>query len=162
MFSIIAGELKGINVAEVLGKIKNFSDKNKVKIAVLNADFVIGKEHLVSASKHAIGAFEKGKNIANKLETEILLYACGERQIGKAIAKAGIKKTTKRIALVAVGKCKLAELVSELGLRINNKILKDNIEQKLKKLKFTKEEINACTNPKDLILERIALLKETK
>ncbi|MDI6708231.1 MAG: KEOPS complex subunit Cgi121 [Candidatus Thermoplasmatota archaeon] len=157
MFSIIAGRLKG---GDKFLKIKNFSSKSKVKIAALNADIIIGKEHLVSACNHAIKAFERGKNIANKLENEILLYVCGERQIARAIAKAGIKRTTERVALVIVGKCSIAKLISELGLQVNNKILESNITQKLKKFKFSKEEINACTNAKDLILERIALLKE--
>jgi KEOPS complex subunit Cgi121 len=160
MFSVVAGRLEKCN-NKLFAKIENFSNKNKVKIAALNADVIIGKEHLVSACKHAIKAFEKGKNIANKLETEILLYVCSERQIAKAIAKAGIKKTAKKIALVVVGKCNITKLVSELRLRIDNKILESNIKQKLKKFNFSKEEINSCTNPKDLILERVALLKES-
>ncbi|MBU4256576.1 MAG: KEOPS complex subunit Cgi121 [Candidatus Thermoplasmatota archaeon] len=169
------GEIKNINV--FLEKIKSFSEENNVEIAVLDAEKVFGKEHLLSAVEHTLRAFERKRNISNTLTTEILVYASCERQIKSAIEKMGIKDGCRRVAIVVIDKTrggqrkceegfhqklsKSEKLLSFLHLIRNDSVLKNDINT-LKYFGITENEINAVTTPKDLILERIALLDVRK
>lgn len=158
------GEIKNINV--FLEKIKSFSEENNVEIAVLDAEKVFGKEHLLSAVEHTLRAFERKRNISNTLTTEILVYASCERQIKSAIEKMGIKDGCRRVAIVVIdkgegGMRKSEKLLSFLRLRRNDSVLENDVNT-LKYFGITENEINAVTTPKDLILERIALLDVRK
>lgn len=59
---------------------------------LLDPDMVCGKDHILSAVMHAERAFENDTNRSKTLLTEIILYAAGERQIGKAMKKMRPKK----------------------------------------------------------------------
>jgi len=56
-------------------------------VILLNSEFVCGKDHILSAFMHAERAFAYGTNRSKTLLTETILYAAGERQISKALAK---------------------------------------------------------------------------
>lgn len=160
MISILGGKIKTYSVSEILEKIKHYSLKNRITIAILNADFVLGKEHLLSAAEHALRAFEKKRNLSKHLETEILLYASGERQINEAIDKIGIKGTSEKVALVVIGKANIPKMLSALNIERNDSVLERDIEKKLSRFGFTESEIKSVNKPEDLILEKIALLVE--
>lgn len=151
----VEGEIK--NPEFFLEKINSFSEKKNVEIAVLNAGMVFGKEHLLSSAKHALLSFEKKKSFSNKLSTEILVYASCDNQIGNAIQKMGIKKGTKKIALVVIGECSINNLVSFLKMKRNDSVL-ENPAKILKYFGVTENEIKAVHSPKELILEKIALI----
>jgi len=157
------GEMKNIDV--FLEKIKIFSEENNVEIAVLDAEMVFGKEHLVSAAQHALKAFEKKRSFSNNLATEILVYASCENQIKNAIEKIGIKERCKKIAIVIIDKteekCEYEKLLSVLHLKRNDSVLENDVSI-LKDFGITENEINATQTPKNLILERIALLDVRK
>lgn len=162
MIVVMSAKAKPGSPARLLDKVKKFSSKHNVKIAVLNADFVLGKDHLLSACRHALKAFDRHKNISKNLETEVLLYTCGERQIKSALAKVGIKENTEHIAFVIIGKCSISKLLSELGVERDDKLLEGNFQAKLKNFRLTKNELSAVSTAKDLILERIAMLRAKK
>ncbi|MBU2564859.1 MAG: KEOPS complex subunit Cgi121, partial [Candidatus Thermoplasmatota archaeon] len=163
------GEIKNTNV--FLEKIKSFSEENNVEIAVLDAEKVFGKEHLLSAVEHTLRAFERKRNISNTLTTEILVYASCERQIKSAIEKMGIKDGARRVAFVVIDKTggrqhkceeglhqklsKSEKLLSFLHLIRNDSVLENDINA-LKDFGVTENEINSVHTPRDLILERIA------
>lgn len=166
MVEIIGAEGEIKNTKVFLEKIKSFSEENNVEIAVLDAEKVFGKEHLISAVEHTLRAFERKRNISNSLITEILVYASCERQIKSAIEKMGIKDGCRRVAIVVIDKGeggirKSEKLLSFLHLRRNDSILENDINA-LKDFGITENEINSAHNPKDLILERIALLDVRK
>lgn len=166
MVEIIGAEGEIKNTKVFLEKIKSFSEENNVEIAVLDAEKVFGKEHLISAVEHTLRAFERKRNISNSLTTEILVYASCERQIKSAIEKMGIKDGCRRVAIVVIDKGeggirKSEKLLSFLHLRRNDSILENDINA-LKDFGITENEINSAHNPKDLILERIALLDVRK
>ena len=177
MVEIIGAEGEIKNTKVFLEKIKSFSEENNVEIAVLDAEKVFGKEHLISAVEHTLRTFERKRNISNSLTTEILVYASCERQIKSAIEKMGIKDGNKKIAVVIIGKTdggqhkceeefhqnlsKSEKLLSFLHLRRNDSVLENDINA-LKDFGITENEINSAHNPKDLILERIALLDVRK
>jgi len=71
-------------------QILNLSKEYKVVIQAVDADIVYGKNHLISASEHAVRAFKQKKNSTNSPAMEILLYASGERQIQREIKIIGI------------------------------------------------------------------------
>ena len=56
-------------------------------VVLMDPDMVAGKDHILSAAKHAERAFAEGTNRSKTVLTEIILYAAWERQISKALAK---------------------------------------------------------------------------
>ncbi len=161
MIKIIGAEGRIKNPESFLEKIRVFSEEKNVEIAVLDAEMVFGKEHLISAVEHALKAFERKKSFSNKLSTEVLVYASGDNQIRNAIQKMGIKKETKKFVLVVIGECNIDNMLSSLKLKRNNSVLKKNLKV-LKQFGITENEINAVYRPADLILEKIALVDVRK
>jgi tRNA threonylcarbamoyladenosine modification (KEOPS) complex Cgi121 subunit len=72
-------------------------------VQFFDADTLAGEKHLFFATLHAIKAFIQGRNFAQTLDIEILLYASAQRQIGEAIRKIGLRPNTSAMALVVVG-----------------------------------------------------------
>jgi len=56
-------------------------------VILMDPDFVCGRDHILSAVMHAERAFRSGTNRSKTLLTEVIMYAAGERQISKALAK---------------------------------------------------------------------------
>jgi len=54
---------------------------------LLDPGVVCGRDHLLSAAAHAERAFRNGTNRSKTLLTETILYAAGDRQIGRAMEK---------------------------------------------------------------------------
>ncbi|MBE0521925.1 MAG: hypothetical protein IBX39_06630 [Candidatus Methanoperedenaceae archaeon] len=102
MIRILEGSVTIDNVDEFLRRLKEKGSKSNSVIQVLNADKLAGEEHLVFAVEKANESFVKGRNIANDLAKEIMLYAAGTRQINRAV-KLGIQEGRNNIVLVAVG-----------------------------------------------------------
>jgi len=71
--------------------------------AVLEADVVCGREHLISAAEHALRAIGRGDAMSSSLPSEAMLYASGERQLRRAIEKAGVDAATERFAIIVFG-----------------------------------------------------------
>ena len=163
MFKIIGAKGKIEDIEKFLNKIKEFSKKENITIQAFNADLIYGKNHLISAIKHAERAFSTKTNTTNTLEMEIFLYASGERQIKLAIPKMGIKKGKCNLAIILIGN-KFSEktinnLLTQLSLKKDDLVLDGDVNT-LKRFGITINEI--CTVEKnkfgDLILEKIALV----
>ena len=69
------------------------------EVVIMDPIYVCGKNHVISAVRHAERSFEHGTNRSKTLLTEILLYAAGERQISKALEKMRPKAGCKEYAL---------------------------------------------------------------
>lgn len=54
-------------------------------IVLMEPSMVFGRDHLMSAAIHGERAFQRGACRSNSILTEIIMYAAGERQIGKAL-----------------------------------------------------------------------------
>lgn len=78
-------------------------DPKAVPWTIVRADRVYGADHLRLAAMLAQRAFDEGRGRASDLATETLLYAAGERQIGKALAFVGIAPDTDAFAVVGWG-----------------------------------------------------------
>jgi KEOPS complex subunit Cgi121 len=169
MIKIVGARGNIKDVDDFLKQIVNFAREHRVIIQVFDADVVYGKNHLISATEHAVRAFERKTNTTNSLVMEILLYASGERQLKLAISKMGIRTGKGNIAFVFIGNIKDAEgkisdhLIDELlelvSLKRNDKVLEGN-EETLRKFGISENEINTVTKAKygDLILEKVAMV----
>ena len=153
-------------------QILNLSKEYKIVIQVIDADIVYGKNHLISASEHAVRAFGQKKNSTNSLAMEILLYASGERQIQRAIQKVGIKKGNVNIALVFVDEVQengkvsdtiVGKILEALNLIRDDKVLEGDIDT-LRKFGITQQELMTVPECKhgNLILERVAMVDVIK
>ncbi len=153
---IIIGAKGSINVESILKKLHNFCSPCQI----FDATVICGKEHIISAYKHAKRAFMQGKNISNSLEIEILLYVAAKRQINDAIEFAGAKNNGKYVFLF-IGKSEkeTKKFIKNMELKVDNNLLKPTIK-KLKKFGITEKELKTVDKSmrSDLVLEKVAML----
>ncbi len=163
MIQILEGTIFIDDTEKFLQKLKKISKEQNIAIQALDADKLAGEEHIRFAVEKAIDSFKAGKNIANDLAKEIMLYAAGTRQINKAM-RLGVHNGKNNIALVAVGEAPdisaFNEITSQPVLHYDeskNKALMDIFN-------ITKEEIEAVGEDKipELVLERVALVDVIK
>jgi KEOPS complex subunit Cgi121 len=98
----IAGfrEAKVIDVQAFMEAVREKIGHNTFQL--LNADHVAGWEHLYFAVLNALKAFQDGRNLAGRLDIEMLLYASGQDQISESFTLLGLTPQTSRIALVTL------------------------------------------------------------
>lgn len=165
---LIAAGIVTINELEYfIQHVHKFSEDHGVFIQLFNADMIFAKDHLFSATIHAVRSKEENRMTTNSLEMELFLYASGERQLKIAIPKIGVKRGVNKIACVVIPRSSqsplsddlMDNLFSEMQIKRDDKLLRgtDNV---LERFGFTKEELS--TIPKNdygkLILEKIALI----
>ena len=127
------------------------------EVVVMDPMYVCGKDHIISAVRHAERSFEHGMNRSKTLLTEIMLYAAGERQISKAMSRMKPKKGCNEYALVLLdisGKLGL----DKIGLERDDSILEANGE----KAKAMGLDSSFGIDYEDLALEMVALLDLAK
>ena len=151
-----------------------FSKKENLVIQAFDATAIYGKDHLISATTHALRAFEQGRNSTNSLALEILLYAAGERQIQKAIKKMGVRKGKQRIAFLftndvtqktnkPITKAVITKCLVTFHLTLDDKVLEGN-KDTLKRFGVTEQELSTIPESHygHLILEKVALVDVIK
>ena len=152
--------------------IKQLSDIARcynITVQALNADLLSGVRHIQFAVEKAIRSFESGKNTANNLGMEIMLYASGSRQIEKAL-DLGVKNGENRVAIVLVGENVPDEAVFDIMTLLNSEdaSIVDYSDRKkedlLKLFNITAAELEAVGEDKipELVLERVALVDVMK
>lgn len=72
-------------------------------LQLARADRVYGPDHLRHASVLAAKALAEGRARSADLPTETVLYAAGERQVGRALAFLGLAEGVSGVAAVAWG-----------------------------------------------------------
>ena len=129
--------------------VKHFTDMGG-DVILMDPEYVCGRDHIISAVMHAERAFEQGTNRSKTLLTETLLYAAGERQISKALAKMRPKDNVSEMAAAVfdVGDMRLGKI----GAVSDDKILKCT-KEKLKNLGIT---ASGSVPIEDLVLEMVA------
>ena len=152
--------------------IKQLSDIARcynITVQALNADLLSGVRHIQFAVEKAIRSFESGKNTANNLGMEIMLYASGSRQIEKAL-DLGVKNGENRVAIVLVGENVPDEAAFDIMTLLNSEdaSIVDYSDRKkedlLKLFNITAAELEAVGEDKipELVLERVALVDVMK
>ncbi len=123
------------------------------EVVLFDPSVVCGKDHIVSAVRHADRAFAEGTNRAKNVLSEIVLYAACERQIGRALKKMKPKEgATEWVAAVLDVKGDLA--LSELGAERDDSLC-DASEEKARNLGV---EMFAGISPGDAVLEQVAMV----
>jgi len=166
---IIGCNGKTDNIEKALEISQKYEKRYGVSLLLLDSSLIYGKEHMKSAVKHAIRAFQEKRNTSNSLSLEILLYASGKKQLKEAIEFMGIKKMGS-CAIVCVGKTKISgsenmiprdidRLVTDLEMEHDNSVLDGNKEI-LYRFGITETEIKTVDKSmyQDLILERVAMV----
>ena len=97
--------------------------------------------------------------LTKTLAVEFVLYASGERQIGDALAKMGIRDGTTQFAVVAFGSVDIATALDALALTRDDSVLEAS-RQKLRAFGVSKAEIDSVPEDRqaDLVLERVAMV----
>ena len=72
-------------------------------VVLFDPKMVCGRDHILSAVMHAERALENGTNRSKTLLTETILYAAGERQIGRAMEKMRPKEGKDGMVAVIFG-----------------------------------------------------------
>lgn len=127
-------------------------------VQLLRADRVYGRDHLALAAQLAGRAIAEGRGRSTELATETLVYAAGERQIGKALAFLGLHEGARGVAAVAWDPAALDVLAKREGWQREDALLEGD-ESVLDAFHVSSAE-RALFPPErwgDLILERVAL-----
>lgn len=159
--------------AELFLKNNRKQTLQNVDIQFFDAELIATQEHLYFAVLNALQAFDNKTNLSKTPAMETMLYASAQRQIQKAIIRAGIKPQTHKMALVIVGddpkqiETALKAVTENMGTEPDESVLdltKDK-EAKIKKaFGITDEELEIFekVNQKkaiiNLVIERVALI----
>ena len=89
------------NVKDTLDKINSIKRDGEI-IQLLNADFIVSKNHIVHGINQAFLAFKRGENLAKDIGVEIVLRCSAQRQISKAFDLMGLKEGNMNLFVVLV------------------------------------------------------------
>jgi KEOPS complex subunit Cgi121 len=131
-------------------------------LQAMRAGVVLGDAHLRSAALHAQRSIAEGRQQADRSEVEFLRYLAGERQIRRALDKAGVAEVEPELVVVAFGphrKDAVRHFIDQLGAREDDGIL-DATPSRLEAWGFSKRQLEATTpaNRHLLVLEAVALV----
>lgn len=135
-------------------------------IQLVRADRVHGRDHLRHAATLAARAIAEGRARTADLPTETLLYAAGERQVGRAIDVLGLRDGLASVAAVAWGEDAVAAIG---GFAAAEEWTRDDATLQggphvLDAFGVTQEERALISESRhgDIILERVALVDVLK
>ncbi|MGC9443971.1 MAG: KEOPS complex subunit Cgi121 [Candidatus Methanospirareceae archaeon] len=177
-YRILVGSVSISSVSEFLAALKAIAEQHAVTVQALDTDLVVSEAHLHSAVEKALRAVKKGRNITSDLGMEILVYAAGKRQIGRALAM-GVTEGEKRIACIIVAttaetdlNAVVAAIKASTGLSEEQNALQTSelvydVSKRARVKRFfgiTDRELSAVGEAKlpQLVLERVALLDVLK
>ena len=126
-------------------------------VVVMDPMYVCGKDHIISAVRHAERSFANGTNRSKTLLTETILYAAGERQISKAMSRMRPKEGCKEYALALIDVPDELRL-DDIGMERDDSIIEPN-ESKAKAMGL---DTSFGIDYGDLALEMVALLELAK
>lgn len=132
-------------------------------VTLVRADRVYGRDHLLHAASLAKRAVEQGRARSADVATETMLYAAGERQIHKAIARMGLAEGMRHVAAVSIEPGRLDELAMQERW-IRDDAVMDGGEAVLDAFGITEKERAMVPRERwqDLVLERVALVDVLK
>ncbi len=87
-----------------LVSLANEEGKRVEAVQFMNSQLVLNAIHLVSAAQNALNAWNGDYLISRGLGLEVLVYASGQRQIGRAMETHGLSDVLEKIVLLIIGK----------------------------------------------------------
>lgn len=163
MIQILEGTIFIDDKEKFLHKLNKISKDKGVVIQAFDADKLAGEEHIRFAVGKAMNSFKAGRNIANDLTKEIMLYAAGTRQINRAM-KLGVHNGENNIVLVAIGEVIDLSEFNEITPKPVLQYDSSKNDALLEIFNITKEELKAAGVDKipELVIERVALVDVMK
>lgn len=146
------------DIKEIMGFIKDLTDKNDCTVQLMRARGIAGEKHALQATAQAIKAFERNENTAKDLGLEICLRASAQRQISKALKILGINKGKNDLCVVAVDGGKSVQKKLENVLGPKQKVLKPDIEVLQELYQIFPLEIESAGDMERVMVERSAIL----
>ncbi|AIS32734.1 MULTISPECIES: KEOPS complex subunit Cgi121 [Methanobacterium] len=146
------------DIKEIMGFIKDLTDKNDCTVQLMRARGIAGEKHALQATAQAIKAFERNENTAKDLGLEICLRASAQRQISKALKILGINKGKNDLCVVAVDGGKSVQKKLENVLGPKQKVLKPDIEVLQELYQISPLEIESAGDMERVMVERSAIL----
>jgi len=143
----------------VMAGVQTFKEGKDVLVQLFDARWVYGAIHLESAFTHAQRAVDNNLAISSGMETEILLYAAGERQIRVALEKVGLTQETNTVAGVIMGEVGGNDLITHMGWERDDTLLEGD-EGILDRFGISQIERDTVgeKNWQKLVLERVAMV----
>ena len=89
------------SVEETLNLINSIKKDDEI-IQLLNADFIVSKNHIIHGVNQAFLAFERGENLAKDISVEIALRCSAQRQISKAFKILGLKEGEMNLCAILI------------------------------------------------------------
>ena len=124
-------------------------------VVLMNPDKVVGKDHVISAARHAERSFSEGTNRSKTLLTEIILYAAWERQISKAIDKMKPKKDRNEYVALLIDIDD--EKLDEIGMTRDDSLI-ETTDEKAQRLGLIKGSLSY----EDQAVENVAMVELLK
>lgn len=146
------------DIKEIMGFIKDLTDKNDCTVQLMRARGIAGEKHALQATAQAIKAFERNENTAKDLGLEICLRASAQRQISKALKILGINKGINDLCVVAVDGGRSVQKKLENVLGPKQKVLKPDIEVLQELYQISPLEIESAGDMERVMVERSAIL----
>lgn len=113
------------SVGVTLDKINSIKDDDEI-IQLLNADYIVSKNHIIHGVNQACLAFERGENLANDISVEIVLRCSAQRQISKAFKILGLKEGNMNLCAVLINSKDYSKELSSLFIRDDDVFIHDN------------------------------------
>jgi tRNA threonylcarbamoyladenosine modification (KEOPS) complex Cgi121 subunit len=95
-------KLSSVKIGEIIKTLTAEEKKLPINnhLLIIDAGAIAGIRHLKACIHFSIQSFAQKENLAKNLNTEILLYLSGYRQISKAIKKIGLNSASKEIITI--------------------------------------------------------------
>jgi len=122
---------------------------------LMNPEMIAGRDHVISAAKHAERSFSEGTTRSKTILTEIIIYCAWERQISKAIAK--MKPMEGKGEYVALLIDIADPKLDEIGM-VRDDSLMDTTDEKAKALGLVKGPVSY----EDQAVENVAMVELLK
>ncbi len=170
VIGIAGGRIAIKSVDEVLKTIRSVDRKHGTVSQIFDASRIAGAEHLAHAARLALTAHTTGTNFADALGIELVCWTAGARQINRAFEKVGLRKKSKSVALLTIGKARgqvklaQADLLHQLHITRDDRMIEltpKKVNMLLKIFSIPKHELKIA-DAKKLVVERIALLSLQK
>jgi len=150
-----------------LVKLASKREEDIYAIQFLDSSLIVSVGHLLSAAQNAVNAWKGDYMLTRSLDTEVLVYASAQRQIGRAIENLGLHDGLQSIALVVVGHDKKSardvstKLVNKVGEEVKIAFVpaRERLERIMHHYGVNEKEIEALTDSKEIEIRAEALSK---
>ena len=143
------------SVGDTLDKINSIKQDGEI-IQLLNADSVASKNHIIHGVNQAFLAFQRGENLANDINVEIVLKCSGQRQISKAFKMMGLKEGNMNLCAILINSKDYTRQLSSM-FTLDENVLVADVEKLIDIYKISDVELSSIS-VEDIIIDRITKL----